>query len=123
MTNVTGVVTEVVALERAFFKKDQVLAKLDGEEKKLARDKAELTLKKADAELHRAKLFIEQKLISRFDYQQAVSDRDLARSGLKTAEFELRYTVVRAPFAGRVTTKEIVGGKAIREGDHLIHAG
>ncbi len=120
LAKVRGVVTEVMAREGAFFKEDQVLAKLDDEEKKLARDKAELTLKKADADLNRAKLSFEQKVISRFKHEEAVFDRDLARSGLETAEFELRYTVVKAPFSGRVTAREIVVGKAIQAGDHLF---
>ncbi len=120
LAKVSGVVTEVAVREGTLVKKDQILAKVDDEEKKLALEKAELTLKKAEAELNRAKLSFDQKLISRFDYQKAMFDRDLARTELETAELEFRYTEVRAPFAGRVTAKEIVVGKAIQPGGHLF---
>jgi len=120
LAKVSGVVTAVAVREGALVKKDQILAKVDDEEKKLALRKAELTLKKAEAELNRAKLSFDQKLISRFDYQKAMFERDLARAELETAELEFRYTEVKAPFGGRVTAKEIVVGKTIQPGGHLF---
>jgi membrane fusion protein (multidrug efflux system) len=120
LAKVSGVVTEVAVREGTLVEKDQILAKVDDEEKKLALKKAELTLKKAEAELNRSKLSFDQKLISRFDYQKAMFERDLARADLETAELEFRYTEVKAPFGGRVTAKEIVVGKAIQPGGHLF---
>ncbi len=120
LAKVSGVVTEVAVREGTLVEKDQILAKVDDEEKKLALKKAEITLKKAEAELNRSKLSFDQKLISRFDYQKAMFERDLARAELETAELEFRYTEVKAPFAGRVTAKEIVVGKAIQSGGHLF---
>jgi len=120
LAKVSGVVTEVEVREGTFVEKNQILAKIDDEEKKLAIEKAVLTLKKAEAELNRSQLSFEQQLISRFDYQKAVFDRDLARTGRETAELEFRYTEIKAPFAGRVTAKEIVVGKATQLGDHLF---
>ncbi len=120
LAKVSGVVTEVAVREGTFVEKNQILAKVDDEEKKLAVEKAVLTLKKAEAELNRSQLSFDQELISRFDYEKAIFDRDLARAGRETAELEFRYTEVKAPFAGRVTAKEIVVGKAIQEGGHLF---
>ncbi len=117
LAKVSGVVTEVAVREGTFVEKNQILAKVDDEEKKLALEKAVLTLKKAEAELNRAKLSFDQELISRFDYEKAIFDRDLARAGRETAELEFRYTEIKAPFAGRVTAKEIVVGKATQLGD------
>ncbi len=62
----------------------------------------------------------DQELISRFDYEKAVFDRELARTERETAELQLRYTDVKAPFGGRVTAKEIVVGQATQPGDPLF---
>ena len=120
LAKVSGVVVEVAVREGRYVEKGQILAKIDDEDKRLALEKAELTLKKAEAELSRAELSFEQKLISRFDYEKANFDRDLARNARETALLELRHTDVKAPFAGRVTAKTIVPGKAVQAGDHLF---
>ena len=52
LAKVSGVVTEVTVREGTFVEKDQILAKIDDAEKKLALEKAELTLKKAEASEH-----------------------------------------------------------------------
>ena len=120
LAKVSGVVTEVAVREGGFVEKEQILAKIEDEDKKLALEKAVLTLKKAEAELNRAKLSFDQELISRFDYEKAVFDRELARTERETAELQLRYTDVKAPFGGRVTAKEIVVGQATQPGDPLF---
>lgn len=120
LAKVSGIVTEVAVREGAAVEKDQVLARVDDEEKKLALEKADLTLRKAEAELNRSKLSLDEELISRFDYEKAVFDRDLARTEKQIKELEYRYAVIRAPFAGRVTATEIVVGQTIQPGNHLI---
>lgn len=119
---VEGIVTAVKVHEGDFVRAGQVLACLDDEEKKLALEKARLRLAKAEAEYERAQQSLKHQLISKFDHDKALFDRDLARSELKTAELELDYTQVRAPFAGRITEKRIVVGQAVKKGDHLFTA-
>ena len=60
LAKVSGVVTEVAVREGTFVEKNQILAKVDDEEKKLAVEKAVLTLKKAEAELNRSQLSFDQ---------------------------------------------------------------
>jgi membrane fusion protein (multidrug efflux system) len=117
---VEGIVTVVKAQEGDFVESGQVIACLEDEEKKLALEKARLRLGKAEAEYERAKRAIEEKLISKYDYEKALFDRDLARSELEIATLELDYTQVRAPFAGRITEKMVVAGQAVKKGDHLF---
>jgi membrane fusion protein (multidrug efflux system) len=117
---VEGIVTAIKVREGELVKAGQILACLDTEEKKLALDKARLRLGKAQAEYQRAEQSFKHELISKFDYDKALFDRDLAKSELETAELELDYTQVRAPFSGRITEKQVVVGKAVKKGDHLF---
>jgi len=119
---VEGIVTAIKVREGDFVKAGQILACLDDEEKKLALDKARLRLGKAEAEYQRAEQSFKHELISKFDYDKALFDRDLAKSELETSELELDYTQVRAPFSGRLTEKQVVVGKAVKKGDHLFTA-
>ncbi len=90
LAKVGGVVTEVLVGEGQRVAEGDVLARLDSEEKLLALEKAQLTLKKTEAELNRSRLSHEQQLISNFDYEKAIFERDLAAAELEVAELELR---------------------------------
>ena len=66
--------------------------------------------KQADAEFSRAEGLFESGSSSRREYDQALAARDAAvarvtaaRSAVATAEQQLEYTLVRAPYAGVVT--------------------
>jgi RND family efflux transporter MFP subunit len=120
LAKVEGILTAVKVREGEYVEAGQNLACLEDEEKKLALDKARLRLGKAKAEYNRAELSFNQKLISRFDYEKSIFDRDLAESELETATLELDYTQVRAPFSGRITQKAVVVGQAVKKGDHLF---
>ncbi|MFQ5790610.1 MAG: efflux RND transporter periplasmic adaptor subunit [Acidobacteriota bacterium] len=120
LAKVEGMVTAVKVREGDLVRGGQVLALLEEGEKKLALERARLKLGKAEAEYNRAKLSVERQLISRYDFEKALFDRDLAASELMTAELELTYTQVRAPFAGRVTEKLVIAGKTVKKGDHLF---
>jgi membrane fusion protein (multidrug efflux system) len=120
LAKVEGILTAVKVREGENVQADQKLACLEDEEKTLALEKARLRLGKAKAEYKRAQLSFDQKLISRFDYEKSVFDRDLAESELETSILELDYTQVRAPFSGRITQKAGVVGQAVKKGDHLF---
>jgi membrane fusion protein (multidrug efflux system) len=120
LAKVEGILTAVKVREGESVETGQNLACLEDEEKELALEKARLRLGKAKAEYQRAQLSFDQKLISRFDYEKSIFDRDLAASELETATLELDYTQVRAPFSGRITQKAVVVGQAVKKGDHLF---
>lgn len=89
---------------------------------------AEAKLKQAEREYNRLKPLIEAKAVSQQEYDNAASNFDLAKAGLKAAQaqanaahIDLGYTDVRAPISGVVgrALKE-EGALASAQGDSLL---
>jgi RND family efflux transporter MFP subunit len=83
--------------------------------------------KQADAEFERAKGLFESGSSSRREYDQALAARDAAaarvaaaRSAVATAEQQLEYTLVRAPYAGIVTERHVEVGETVSVGQPLM---
>ena len=83
--------------------------------------------KQADAEFERARGLFESGSSSRREYDQALAARDAAaarvaaaRSAVATAEQQLEYTLVRAPYAGIVTERHVEVGEAVSVGQPLM---
>ena len=100
--------------------KGQILAVLVQDEARIAKSKVELKATNADAALERAKDSYEQGLISSEAYDKLKMDYDVARQEVAEAEWRLAKTVIRAPFAARVTERFIILGQHLRPGDELF---
>jgi len=100
--------------------KGQILAVLVQDEARIAKSKVELKATNADAALERAKDSYEQGLISSEAYDKLKMDYDVARQEVAEAEWRLAKTVIRAPFAARVTERFITLGQHLRPGDELF---
>ncbi len=94
---------------------------------KAALEEALARQKQADAEFRRAESLFESGSSSRREYDQALAARDAAvarsaaaRSAVQTAEQQLEYTLVRAPYAGIVTERHVEVGEAVAVGQPLM---
>jgi len=94
---------------------------------KAALEEALARQKQADAEFRRAEGLFESGSSSRREYDQALAARDAAvarsaaaRSAVQTAEQQLEYTLVRAPYAGIVTERHVEVGEAVAVGQPLM---
>ncbi len=83
--------------------------------------------KQAAAEFRRAEGLFESGSSSKREYDQALAARDAAmarvaaaRSAVQTAEQQLDYTLVRAPYAGIVTERHVEVGEAVSVGQPLM---
>lgn len=83
--------------------------------------------KQADAEFSRAEGLFQSGSSSQREYDQALAARDAAvarvtaaRSAVATAEQQLEYTLVRAPYAGIVTERHVEVGEAVAVGQPLM---
>lgn len=81
----------------------------------------------AVAEFRRAEGLFQSGSSSKREYDQALAARDAAvaraaaaRSAVETAEQQLEYTLVRAPYAGIVTERHVEVGEAVAVGQPLM---
>ena len=81
----------------------------------------------ATEEFRRASSLFETGSASKREYDQALAARDAAaarvsaaRSAVETAQQQLEYTLVRAPYAGIVTQRHVEVGEAVGVGNPLM---
>jgi len=124
---VDGVVENVNVEQGDAFEKGEVLLSLDGTvyEQRLNMQKAKTSglrslFDDADRELKQANVLYEQTVLSdvelqkvRVSYDLAKSDLEQAEAQLKIAQWELRQTVIRAPWAGFVLEGHVSPGKVV----------
>jgi len=111
-----------------------VIMRFTDTEQRAAFARAEATLEEARARLSEAQQeferfsrMIENNSISKSQFDQSRANRDAAQarlnaavSGVETANEQLEYTVVRAPYAGIVSKRHVELGELVSPGQPLI---
>lgn len=98
----------------------QVMAVVDRDEAEIALNKASLRAANARIAFERAEDTLHQGLISREEFDRLTMEYEVARQEVAEAEWRLQRTVIRAPFAGRVTERFITPGQHLRPGEELF---
>lgn len=90
-------------------------------------EEAQARLEQAGQAFERVSNMYENETVSKARFDQAKADRDsaqarldAARSDLATADEQLEYTVVRAPYAGIVSRRHVRLGELVTPGQPLI---
>lgn len=85
------------------------------------------TEKQAVASFKRAQSIFQRKLISQSEYDQAEQQKNTAvatvktqQAALKTAQTQLEYTLIKAPFDGIVTARYVEQGETVNIGTPLM---
>ncbi|UYB52137.1 efflux RND transporter periplasmic adaptor subunit [Xanthomonas sp. AM6] len=138
---ITGKVREVLIEEGMRVEQNQVMATLDpidaGAQRQLSASQLDAArsqvanmqaqLRQAEADAQRLQTLSTQQLVSRSQYEQALSQRDALRAQLQSAQrnvvvagnqlsisdLNVDNTIVRAPFAGVVTAKAAQPGEIV----------
>lgn len=97
-----------------------VLAVLDRDAAEIALRKARLRAANAGMAFERARNTLEQGLISTEEFDRLRLEHEVAQQEVAEAEWKLERTVIRAPFAGRITERLITVGNHVRPGDPLF---
>jgi len=120
LSEVEGRVTALTVDEGHYVQSGQVLARLDSSDEQIAFKKAELRHANAKLAYQRSQDLMEKELISREESDKLTVDYQIADQELAESQWALDQTVVKSPFAGRVTLREIQLGQHIRPGDSLF---
>ncbi len=116
ITKVSGTVRSVNVEEGASVRKGQTLAVIDNPLQKGERDRARASLAKSEEDLERLRSLHDKGFISDNEWAETVHAHDLARTTFEQAQSSLDDTVIRAPFGGTVSLREIEVGENISVG-------
>ena len=97
---VAGELNAVFVKEGQAVKKGEILATLDQTDYKISLQGTNSDYLKAKADFDRASKLVKKGAISRADYDQLSAQLSASKAKLKSAEQNLKYTVLKAPFNG-----------------------
>ncbi|MGD2035316.1 MAG: efflux RND transporter periplasmic adaptor subunit [Bacteroidales bacterium] len=126
-----GIIDKIYADEGQTVKKGRVLAKLNLSEIEAHLNQARLAEEKAERDLMRARNLYNDSVATLEELQNAQTALEIARSNLRIAQFNRKYSVIEAPSDGKILKKlaednEIVGAGsplflfASEEGDWVL---
>jgi RND family efflux transporter MFP subunit len=105
--SVPGKLQELPVKEGQEVEAGQVLAKLNPTDYQTVVNDQQARFDKAKSEFARAEELIEKNFIARQDYEALQSTLRSAEAALEQARTDLGYTVLRAPFSGRVAARYV----------------
>jgi membrane fusion protein, multidrug efflux system len=115
-----GRVAELLVEEGNRVGKGQVLAQLAKDDAEIALKKAEVRLENSRLNFDRAQQEVQDHLISQEQFDKTHLENQIAQQELAEAQWRLAKTTIRAPFGGRVTERFLKLGQHIRPGDPLF---
>ena len=104
---VGGQLQELPVKEGDLVKKGQVLARLDPTDYKLILEDRQARFDNTERNFKRAKDLVADGNISRLDFDRMEAEYRSASAALSQAKKDLEYTVLIAPFAGRVAQRDV----------------
>ncbi len=104
---VPGKVQEILVKEGTRVEQGEVLARLDPSDYKLALDDREASYDKTSRNYQRAKDLVTDGNISQMDFDRIEAEFRSASAALEQARNDLDYTVLKAPFEGRVAERKV----------------
>jgi RND family efflux transporter MFP subunit len=97
-----------------------LIIKLSDVEQKAAVKQAQANFDAANNSFGRIARLYKTRTVSKAAYDSAKAKRDSAEAALKTAQQQLDYTTIKAPYSGIVTKRYVQVGEEVRPGEKLI---
>ena len=117
---VDGTLYKLRVKESDQVKKNQVVAELDPADfKTVVRDRA-ATYERTSANFERGKKMVKNQYISEMEFDRVKAEYRSAQAALQQAKQNLTYTVLRAPFAGRVARRYVQNFESVKAKQEII---
>ena len=116
----SGRITEVNFDVDDYVKKGDVLIRFRAREQTAAMSGAEARFNEANSNFVRMKDLLQQKLVSKAEYDRAEAAVKSARAALDQAQEQTEHTIVRAPYSGIVVKRYVEVGELASPGQPLM---
>jgi len=117
---VGGLVQSLEVEEGDQVREGQVLLQLEDTQARINLQKAEIALRQETNMFERQKASLNKQVITQAEFDLAQANRDAAEAERDLAREQLSWTHVTAPFAGRITSREVDLGQTVNVGDPLF---
>ncbi|NOZ54682.1 MAG: efflux RND transporter periplasmic adaptor subunit [Gammaproteobacteria bacterium] len=117
---VSGTLKELLVVEAQKVQQGDILAKLGQQDLQTKLKSARSQFDNANAEYQRAVRLMEGDAISRSDLEQRLSERDVKKAQLESAEKAVQDAVLIAPYAGNIAKISIQTQQAVQAGEPAI---
>ncbi len=115
-----GQITKLAVEEGDYVKQGTVLLEIEHREEELKLEQNKVRAETAQRELDRTQGLMSKELGSAQDLEKHKDDAQVAQLDLHMSEVELDNKIVKAPFAGQVTVRDVQLGQTVNVGQSLI---
>lgn len=115
-----GIISKIYVDEGMRVRKGQLLAKLDMREIEAQFNQAKSAYEKAQRDYKRAKKLYEDSVATKEQYQNAQTGLDMAKAGYEVAEFNYKYSSIKAPANGSILYRLAENRELIGPGQPVI---
>lgn len=119
-SRIQGTIDKLLVREGTKVSKGQVLIQLDSRDLQADLARANADVENTKAHLDRMNQLYTQDAVSKQEMENATRAYRVAEANRKAVEAQLSYTVVRAPFDGIITEKNVEAGELASPGQSLL---
>ncbi|NKB68551.1 MAG: efflux RND transporter periplasmic adaptor subunit [Candidatus Latescibacteria bacterium] len=117
---INGLVESIEVEEGDRVVRGDTLLRIEAEERRIALRESEVNLRHLETGFRRTEQMHKRNLISEQDYENKKYEIEQARLSFARARLALEHTVVRAPFSGVITERQVQVGSQVNSGNKLF---
>ncbi len=113
VSQITGVVLEILAEEGDFVQAGKVLARVETDRYALELERSNATLKRLEMDYQRKKELFDKKLVSADDFERVSAEYQAQKASVGLAQLDVKYTDIKAPITGFVSERLVRAGNLV----------
>ncbi len=113
VSQITGVVLEILAEEGDFVQAGKVLARVETDRYALELERSNATLRQLEMDYRRKKELFDKKLVSADDFERVSAEYQVQKASVGLAQLDMKYTSIKAPISGFVSERLVRVGNLV----------